>query len=255
MPKLRPGDQFFDFSDYGRPPARWIANALKNTKASSIHLTLAFGFSGLLGVYFILENEYYLAGALLILKSILDAADGELSRVKNQPSYTGRYLDSIFDIILNFFILLSIGHVSQQSYWWVVAAFIAIQMQGTLYNYYYVILRNRTRGGDKTSQILENKAPDAFPGESQSVVNLMFQIFRVLYVGFDESVELADPYASKAKSFPNWFMSLVSFYGLGFQLLIMASFLAYQKTELILPFFLWYSLLFPVIILIRRVFL
>jgi phosphatidylglycerophosphate synthase len=255
MPKLRPGDQFIDFSDYGRPPARWIANVLKNTKATSIHLTLAFGFSGLLGVYFILEHEYYLAGALLILKSILDAADGELSRVKNQPSYTGRYLDSIFDIILNFFILLSIGHVSQQSYWWVVAAFIAIQLQGTLYNYYYVILRNCTKGGDKTSQIMENKAPKAFPGEKQSMVNVMFQIFRILYIGFDETVELVDPNASKAKPFPNWFMSLVSLYGLGFQLLIMAVFLAFHKAELILPFILWYSLLFPVIIFVRRVFL
>ena len=37
----------------------------------------------------------------IILKSIIDAADGELARVKQTPSYAGRYLDSVFDIILN----------------------------------------------------------------------------------------------------------------------------------------------------------
>ena len=35
------------------------------------------------------------------MKSILDAADGELARIKMTPSYSGRYLDSIFDILLN----------------------------------------------------------------------------------------------------------------------------------------------------------
>jgi hypothetical protein len=33
-------------------------------------------------------------------------------------------------------------------------AFIAIQLQGTLYNYYYVILRNKSIDGDSTSKIL-----------------------------------------------------------------------------------------------------
>ena len=42
-----------------------------------------------------------MAPFFIILKSIIDAADGELARIKKTPSYTGRYLDSIFDIILN----------------------------------------------------------------------------------------------------------------------------------------------------------
>ena len=44
---------------------------------------------------------YWLAAFFLIFKSILDAADGELARVKQRPSYTGRYLDSVADIVLD----------------------------------------------------------------------------------------------------------------------------------------------------------
>jgi len=50
--------------------------------------------------------------AFLFFKSIIDALDGELSRVKNTPSYTGRYLDSVFDILLNFLFLLAVSHVA-----------------------------------------------------------------------------------------------------------------------------------------------
>ena len=50
----------------------------------------------------------------LIFKSILDAADGELARVKQKPSNTGRYLDSVADIILNALFFISI--------WFLVAA-------------------------------------------------------------------------------------------------------------------------------------
>ena len=60
-------------------------------------------------------------------------------------------------------------------------AFIGIQLQGTLYNYYYVILRNKSVGGDATSKIFEYKTPKALPGETQQAViyfiwNLHFSI-------------------------------------------------------------------------------
>jgi phosphatidylglycerophosphate synthase len=156
MSKLTAENKFLDLSDYGRPFAIVIANRLKNTQFTPIHITLLFGISGLIAIYFILQNQYYLAGFFIILKSIIDAADGELARVKNTPSYTGRYLDSVFDIILNFLFLSAICYVSTTSFWVTLIAFFCIQLQGTLYNYYYVILRNKSVGGDKTSKIFEN---------------------------------------------------------------------------------------------------
>ena len=113
MSKLAAQDQFLDLSDYGRPIAKRFANLLKNTRFTPIHVTLLFGISGLIAIYCILNHHYFWAGFFIILKSIIDAADGELARIKNTPSYSGRYLDSVFDILLNFSFLMTICYVSK----------------------------------------------------------------------------------------------------------------------------------------------
>ena len=251
MSKLPAEHKFIDLSDYGRTPARWIANSLKNSRVTPIHITLAFGVVGLLACYSILKHQFYVAGTLLILKSILDAADGELARVKATPSYSGRYLDSIFDIILNFLVLGSIWHITKGSLPIALLAFVGMQLQGTLFNYYYVILRNDFQGDD-TSRINEKRTPIALPGEKQSHVNILYQIFNVLYRGFDQAIYHADPMATKKQKLPGWLMLLVSALGLGFQLLIIAFMLAMQWQEFILPFFVAYTAAIPVLIFIRR---
>ena len=188
MSKLAAQDKFLDFSDYGRPFAQIIANQLKNTRFTPVHLTLLFGISGLIAVYCIFNAYYWWAGCFLIVKSILDAADGELSRVKNTPSYTGRYLDSVFDIILNFIFLMTICSISNSSWVLTLIAFLCIQLQGTVYNFYYVILRNNSVGGDATSKIFETETPEAFANENQKTVNALFAIYLTLYGIFDSIV-------------------------------------------------------------------
>lgn len=252
MSKLAARDKFVDLSDYGRPLAKLFANQLKNTRVTPIHVTLLFGISGLIALYCILQNHYFLAGFFIILKSIIDGADGELARVKNTPSYTGRYLDSIFDIILNFLFLMAICYVSKTSFWITLFAFFCIQLQGTLYNYYYVILRNKSVGGDSTSKIFEYKSPKALPGESQKSVDFLFKIYTIVYGGFDKIIHTLDNDAYKVKTFPNWFMTLLSMYGLGFQLLIIAVMLPMNWIEYIIPFFIWFSVLVFVLIAIRK---
>ncbi|WP_413997721.1 CDP-alcohol phosphatidyltransferase family protein [Flavobacterium sp. W1B] len=254
MSKLAAQEAFLDLSDYGRAPAKYFAKKLKNTAVTPIHITLLFAVSGLTAVYFILENHYYLAGFFIILKSIIDAADGELSRVKNTPSYTGRYLDSIFDIVLNFLFLSAICYVSETSFVMTLIAFFCIQLQGTLYNYYYVILRNKSVGGDTTSKIFEYKTPEALAGESQKTVNILFKIYILVYGGFDRIIYALDRDAHKIKTLPNWFMTFVSLYGLGFQLLLIAIMLALNYIEFIVPFFIGYSVLIFILIAIRKSF-
>lgn len=252
MAKLSSKNKFFDVSDYGRPIATFCANILKNTAATPVQVTLVFGVCGLCAVYCIINHYYILAGILLILKSIIDAIDGELSRLKKTPSYTGRYLDSVFDIILNFLFLMAICYVSQASIWLMLIAFVCVQLQGTLYNYYYVILRNRSEGGDTTSKIFETKTPDALLGESQGTVNILFKMYRFLYGIYDHTIYLIDQDASKMRTFPNWFMTMVSFYGLGFQLLIIALMLALDWVEFIIPFFIFYTIFMFVFVGIRK---
>ncbi|MES2851501.1 MAG: CDP-alcohol phosphatidyltransferase family protein, partial [Bacteroidota bacterium] len=246
-------DKFLDLSDYGRPFGKFLANQLKNTRFTPIHVTLLFGVSGLIAIYCILQGSYYLASFFIILKSMIDAADGELARLKNTPSYTGRYLDSVFDIILNFLFLMTICYVSQTSFWFTVLAFIGIQLQGTLYNYYYVILRNKSVGGDTTSKIFEYKSPKALPGETQKSVDILFRIYTIVYGTFDKIIHALDQEAYKVKTFPNWFMTVLSIYGLGFQLLIIAVMLPMDLIEYIIPFFIIYTALIFVIIGIRKV--
>jgi hypothetical protein len=255
MSKLAPEDKFLDLSDYGRPLAKLFANQLKNTRFTPIHVTLLFGVCGLIAIYCILQHHYILASFFIILKSIIDAADGELARIKKTPSYVGRYLDSVFDIVLNLLFLITICYVAQTTLWMTLIAFFCIQLQGTLYNYYYVILRNKSVGGDKTSQIFEDKSPRALPGETQKWVNIWFGIYTIVYGIFDKIIHTFDSDAYTVKTFPNWFMTVVSMYGLGFQLLIIAVMLTFGWIEMIVPFFILYSALIFVLIGIRKVYL
>ena len=252
MSKLNKADKFFDLSDYGRPAAQIIVNYLKHTTITPIQVTMLFGISGCIAIACILYHYYVLAGIFLLLKSVLDAADGELSRAINKPSYVGRYLDSIFDILLNLLVLLAIMQVSKVSGCLTMLAWLCMQMQGTLYNYYYVILRNKLAGGDTTSKIFEYKEPKALAGETQQAVHITYTIFNILYSFFDKTIHLLDSNAYKEKQMPNWLMSMVSCYGLGFQLLIIAILLPLGFIGSIIYFFIGYTILLFVFIGIRK---
>ncbi|MEN9929062.1 MAG: hypothetical protein RLZZ231_983 [Bacteroidota bacterium] len=252
MSKLSAQDKFIDLSDYGRPFGKLLAKSLKETRFTPIHVTLLFGISGLTAIFCIINNHYLWAGFFIVLKSGIDAADGELARLKNTPSYVGRYLDSVFDICLNFLFLATICYVSKTSLWLTLIAFFCIQLQGTLYNYYYVILRNKSVGGDTTSKVFEYKSPRALPGESQKSVDLLFSIYTLVYGGFDKIIHALDSDAYRVKTLPNWFMTFVSLYGLGFQLLIIAVLLPLGQIEWIIPFFIAYTALIAVLIGLRK---
>ena len=187
MSKLPKEHKFIDLSDYGRPIAKVIANSLRNTSFTPIHVTISFIISGLIAIYCIIQGHYWLAAFFLIFKSILDAADGELARIKKTPSYTGRYLDSVADIILNALFFIAIWYITSSSIWICLAAFIGLQLQGTLYNYYYVILRNKF-DGDTTSRVFENETPIALEGEKQKHVDILFRLYKLFYGVFDKTI-------------------------------------------------------------------
>jgi|TARA_Y100000385_G_scaffold243724_1_gene261356 hypothetical protein len=254
MAKLPKQYQFLDLSDYGRSGGHWIASQLKHTRFTPIHVTTLFIFSGLIAIGCMLNAYYKTAAFFILLKSVLDAADGELSRLKNTPSYTGRYYDSIADIILNFCFLLSFWHITDGSIIYMIIAFFGIQLQGTVYNYYYVILRNAVKG-DSTSRIFEDAPPIALEGESQRTVNICYKIYDILYITFDKIMYHMDKNAIDSPPFPKWFMTLVSMYGLGFQLLFMAIMLTLKLQAYVIPFFIGYSALIVVFVGLRKLIL
>lgn len=209
--------------------------------------------SGVLAICCIISGYVWAAAFFLILKSILDAADGELARVKETPSYTGRYLDSVADIVLNALIFTTLWYLTNASILYTLLAFLGMQLQGTIYNYYYVILRNRFNG-DTTSRVFEKYPPVALAGEEQRNVNILFSLYRGLYGTFDKAIYLLDRSAVKSTWFPNWFMTIVSLLGLGSQLLIMSIFLILGLRDFIIPFFIFYTSMIFLIIAIRKVF-
>ncbi|HLW32026.1 MAG TPA: CDP-alcohol phosphatidyltransferase family protein, partial [Aequorivita sp.] len=223
------------------------------TAVTPIHVTIGFIIAGLLAVYCIVLGYHWLAAFFLILKSILDAADGELARVKQKPSYTGRYLDSVADIILNGLIFIAIWSISNTSIWICLLAFLGLQLQGTLYNYYHVILRNKF-DGDTTSRVFETTTPIALAGEKQKHVNILFGLYKLFYGAFDKTIYVLDRNAESGRGISNGLMTSVSIFGLGFQLLIIAVMLVLNLKDFILPFFLIYTILVFVFIGIRRTF-
>ena len=130
-------------------------------------------------------------------------------------------------------------------------AFFGMQLQGTLYNYYSVILRNKF-DGDTTSRIFENSVPVAMQGEKQKNVNLLYNAYIILYGLFDKIIYSLDKNAVLGKVFPNWFMTLISSFGLGFQLLVIAILLVFHLQDYIFLYFIYSSFLIIVFIAIRK---
>ena len=126
-----------------------------------------------------------------------------------------------------------------------------MQLQGTPYNYYYVILRNKF-DGDKTSRVFEHRAPVAMPGETQRTVDNWFWMYNVCYGAFDKAIYLMDKQAEDGLHYPKWFMTAVSSFGLGFQLLIISVMLCLGWAEYIIPFFMGYSVLIVIFIAGRK---
>lgn len=251
MSKLPSEYKFLDLSDYGRPIAKAIAEGLRNTSVTPIHVTWWFVVAGLFGIVSIVMDYSWGVLFFMLLKSTLDAADGELSRVKQKPSHTGRYLDSIADIILNFLFILAICYSTSGSYLLAFIAWLGIQLQGTLYNYYYVILRNKVNG-DTTSRILEHEPPRAFPGEKQSIVDGYFKVYHALYGIFDNIVYKIDTNAPRRQIASSWFMTCLSIYGLGFQLLLIGLLYVLNLEHYIIPVFIGLTALIPLFVLLQR---
>ena len=251
MSKLPAQHRFVDLSDYGRPVARWLVHALAPLGVTSLQLTFAFLIAGAFGIVALGKGYYLVAALLLVVKSILDAADGEMARYTQKPSQTGRYLDSIFDFAINFALLLVICHVAGLGLGWFVAGFISMELQGTVYNHYYVIQR-KLAGGDTTSVVDESALNTTYDTDKPAVAHALRRIFLLLYRPFDSILLFLDRQAEDGHILPKWFMTLVSFYGLGFQLLVVGILLSLDRLDWIIPFFLWANFGMLMVVGIRK---
>ena len=111
-----------------RPMAGVIVSTLYNTSVTPNQVTIAsilVGFAAaaiyLLGT----PTAILIAGLFVTLKDILDSADGQLARAKQQNSRIGRFLDSIGDFIVDAAVFAAIGWIlfqQEHSLWMPVLA-------------------------------------------------------------------------------------------------------------------------------------
>ena len=255
MTKLPKDKSFIDFSDYARPFALGLVKLLMPTKIGAYTITTSFLIVGILASYLIYINENLVLAAILILvKSMLDAADGEIARRRNEPSMVGRYLDSVFDFIINLLLFYSIAHVFNQNFGIMLIALILFQLQGSVFNFYYLIKRQQANG-DLTSRIFEREEPKPFERDNISVMKFLHKLYLLIYGWQDYIIYKLDKDALNTVELPNWFLTLVSFFGLGFQLLIIAILVVLNIHNYVLYFFIFpYTLLALVVIGVRKIF-
>lgn len=60
----------------------------------------------------IVRGDLYVVALLVVLKTILDGADGALARAADRVTPFGRYLDSDCDLVVNAALAAAIGHAS-----------------------------------------------------------------------------------------------------------------------------------------------
>ena len=97
-----------------RPLAGLIVWVLYRTPITPNQVTIASTIAGLVAAGMYLKDEALytaVAGLCVTLKDVLDSADGQLARAKQQYSRIGRFLDSLGDFVVDVAVFGAIGWV------------------------------------------------------------------------------------------------------------------------------------------------
>jgi len=232
--KLPPSESLLDLSDYGRPLALWLTRLLLPTSVNSLHVTWAFLVVGLgaAALYAIGGRiSALVAGFLLLVKSVLDALDGSLARARQRPSRVGRFLDSVFDFVINLAVFLAIAVETELAWDGVVLALVSLEiatLQGSWNNYGQVVYRH-LKQGDRTSRVDEQDA-NPYPWDDPKVLAVLHRLYQYIYGWQDRLMAALDhwttpnPACRELAQQDRLMLKLATPFGLGFQLLIVAIF-------------------------------
>lgn len=272
--KVQKKDKFLDISDYGRPVANYLTKILIPTKISSVSITLFYTICGFTAAILYSSGKtlnFLVAAILLQVKNILDAVDGSLARSRNKPTKTGRYLDSICDFIVNFFVYWGIFfYVYKQPVLSLIPSLFCLlfaHLQCSYYNYAYLLYRDLTKG-DTTSCINEEKF-FCYDYENKKIVFVLQKLYLLIYGWQDKLMIWIDNFTinNKLKKLPlekqtkilfklntnKNFLTLVSALALGTQLLIITFFSFLSFPHYALWFFASFANLFWILILIKKI--
>ena len=233
-----------------RPAAGLLVRALYRTRVTPNQVTLvaiAFGFAAA-ALYF--RGTPFLtacAGICLTGKDLLDSADGQLARAKGMFSRTGRFLDSIGDIAVNFVAFAAIAAAMVRGgggpgiLILCLCAFLGTSLRVSYHVFYqtsFLHLRNAYTGNRTSEEFREEDARE------DSVTALLHRTFLVLYGWQDALVARIDRACRGETANPpmtdeRWFGDVTAvrfsgFLGLGTELLLLMIFSVMNRLEVYL---------------------
>jgi CDP-alcohol phosphatidyltransferase len=181
-----------------RPIAGLIVWALYNTPVTANQVTIASTFAGLVAAFFYLKGTseaFIVAGLLITLKDLLDSADGQLARAKQQYSRVGRFLDSIGDFVVDAAVFSAIGWILYQSSgnWWMLLlallGLVGISLRVSYHVFYqmnFLHLQKQSANNRLSEEIREE---DLKKGGAELVLQ---RIFQCIYGWQDRLMERVD---------------------------------------------------------------
>ena len=95
-----------------RPLAHLVVLALLPLRVPPTAVVLANFAAGLAAAAAVVRGHLVVAAALLVLKTVLDGADGALARASGRVTAAGRYLDSECDLVVNAALWAAIGYAT-----------------------------------------------------------------------------------------------------------------------------------------------
>ena len=186
-----------------RPIAGFIVRILYSTRVTPNQVTIASTVAGLVAAGFYIQNDTgltALAGLLVTLKDVLDSADGQLARAKQQYSRIGRFLDSIGDFVVDLAVFGAIGWVlyTNTGNGWMLALALAGLAGITLRVSYHVFYQSSYLHLEMKYQL--NRVTEEITEEDQTgdAMALMLQrIFQMIYGWQDRLMARIDEWSRR----------------------------------------------------------
>jgi hypothetical protein len=110
-----------------RPLANALVPVARRLGASPPAVVLANAAAGLAAAVFLARGHLLTAALLVQLKTLLDNTDGQLARATGRVTLTGRYLDTVADLVVNASLFAALGYVTGQPLL-AVASFVALTL-------------------------------------------------------------------------------------------------------------------------------
>lgn len=193
-----------------RPLAHGVVRLLYGRSVRPEHLVLLQGLLGALAALLVLLRLDLWAALALLLRNVLDNADGQLARARGEESQLGRYLDTEVDLLTNVLLFLALGLRLQD----LPAALLAFGL--------LTLLLSADYAANSPKILPQRRGPEPWASRLEAFYRAFFgpqdALFSRLF----------------ARGLPSWYRTLLANLGLSTQHTILALFLLLGRPELYL---------------------